>query len=78
MSNLKPLLKRLLKRWIKIVAVFNNALIFVLLLVIWIFILTPTAFLRKLFQIIKPAKEQPKSWLKKSISLDPKHFIKPF
>ncbi|MDE0092221.1 MAG: hypothetical protein OXN83_02915 [Oligoflexia bacterium] len=79
MSNFKPPLKTLLKGWMKLVAVFNNSLIFVFLLVIWILIVTPTALIRKLFQTIKGQQmKKPDSFFKKPLSLDSEHFTRPF
>ena len=75
----KSLLQKLLKNWIKWMSLINKALISIWLLIIWIVILTPTALLRKLFQALKKQqKNKSDSFLKRSTSLDPKHFTRPF
>ena len=79
MSKLKYLLKILLKAWLKFAKLWNNTMIIVLLLVIWLFILTPTALIRRFFQTIKnKSATEPDSFLKKSEKLDSEHFIRPF
>ena len=79
MSQLKPILKILLKFWMKIVSLWNKAVISIFLFIIWFFILTPTALIKRAVQAIKNKnKKEPESFLKKSISLDSKHFTKPF
>ena len=67
------------KSWFKCVALWNNTVIFCLLLIIWLLVLTPTAIVKKLFQKKFQLKEKNKnSFLKKSTSVLPDHFKQPF
>ena len=79
MPNFKPTLKILLNSWMKFTGLWNKTVIFILLLVIYFLILTPTALIRRLFQILKNRQiKKADSFLKKSINLDSEHFTKPF
>lgn len=79
MSKFKPILKILLKAWMKFVFLWNKTVIFTFILIIWFFILTPTAFVRRLFRRIKSLWNNKKdSFLKKSQSLSVENFTRPF
>ena len=67
------------KLWIKYVSLWNKGVIYIVLVIIWFLILTPTALIRKIFQRLFFLKQKEQnSFLKKSTQLSLSHFTKPF
>jgi len=72
-------LKHFKKTWIKYVKIWNEFVIQAFLIIIWVFILTPTALIRRVF--LKLFSSQPKkleTFFKKSDTLNDDHFLRPF
>jgi len=70
------------KTWMKYVRLWNEFVIQVVLIVIWFFVLTPTAVIRrgllKVFYRKQSSVKKVKTFYKKSDSLDKNHFVRPF
>lgn len=67
------------KVYIKYVKLWNQFVIQAFLILIWLFILTPTALIRRMVQNLFSAKsKKPESFFKKSAKIDPDHFLRPF
>ena len=72
-------LNRFKKTWMKYVKIWNQFIIQSLLILIWFFILTPTALLRRAFQkLLSPKAKKLETFYKKSDKLKPDHFLRPF
>ena len=67
------------KIWFKYVSLWNKGVIFIVLCIIWLLILTPTAIIRRFFQKIFYEKQKKQtSFLKKSSAISSNHFTQPF
>ena len=79
MTKSKKFSASLKKGWMKGVHAWNQTVILVFLFLIWWLLLTPTAFLWRLFNrggLLRGKKRE--SFLKKSPPLLPDHFKRPF
>ena len=72
--------KRTLKRlWFKYVAVWNRIVISTALFIVWLFVLTPTALIRRFLKKTMPVKSsRDTSFLKKSPPVSSDHWTQPF
>ena len=66
--------------WMKFAEAWNRTAIFIFLLLIYVFILTPTKYVRGIFRFLRPRR---KSWRKNSFFQKPEpierdHFLRPF
>ena len=76
-KNRKGFSSSLKRGWMKGVHAWNQTVILVFLFLIWWLLLTPMAFLWRLFKR-GASPEKRKSFLKKSYPLLPDHFKRPF